>query len=313
AAPPALAAAAAPVGSAGAGVAVFLASVALLVTAGTSAYLYDRFDTAHAAQKNEIERTARDAQGRIDRTDERIGMQLEEAQEKMSRSEQDLAVLQVRLDEAAKSIGDRVSDLRTEVARLAEEITGLEEVRVEVSSHGKQLNQMSGRDADLTSQMLRLADRLRELEERPVEAPVATAPVETEPSHPAWWSHVGDLKNTSSSTRWQAVTALGDTADPAVAEYLVPMLKDVDIFVRMATARVLGDLRAPIGIPALIDALEDPEASVREAAVVALRAVTGREQNFDPNAKESDRAKAVRRWREWWEKAQDEFLGKAGG
>jgi len=64
-----------------------------------------------------------------------------------------------------------------------------------------------------------------------------------------------------------------------------------------------------IGIPALIDALEDPEASVREAAVVSLRAITARDFRFDPGAKESERAKRVKAWRDWWKKASEELLG----
>ena len=77
----------------------------------------------------------------------------------------------------------------------------------------------------------------------------------------------------------------------------------------MATARILGDLAAVVGIPALIDALEDPEASVREAAVVSLRGVTGREFRYDPTSRESDRSKRVKAWREWWKKAAKDLLG----
>ena len=71
----------------------------------------------------------------------------------------------------------------------------------------------------------------------------------------------------------------------------------------MATARILGDLEAPVGIEPLIDALEDSEASVREAAVVSLRSITGRSFQFNPGAKESDRAKRIKAWRDWWKKS----------
>ena len=76
----------------------------------------------------------------------------------------------------------------------------------------------------------------------------------------------------------------------------------------MATARILGDLEAAVGIGALIDTLVDPEASVREAAVVSLRSITGRSFRFDPLGKESERAKRVKAWRDWWKKSGDAFL-----
>jgi hypothetical protein len=84
------------------------------------------------------------------------------------------------------------------------------------------------------------------------------------------------------------------------------MLADNDVFVRMACARVLGDLGQTTAVPALIDALEDAEAPVREAASIALRSVTGKDLRFDPLGNEADRAKKVKAWREWWKKLQEE-------
>ena len=53
------------------------------------------------------------------------------------------------------------------------------------------------------------------------------------------------------------------------------------------------------------------EAVVREAAMVSLHAITGRNFRFDPMAGPADRAKKVKAWRQWWEKAKDEYLGRA--
>ncbi len=318
--PPPLAAAAtapgaptAPITSTGAAVAVTLATIALLFAVGATAFLFDHFGGLHAEQLSSIAQVETDATADADAAEAQAFSMFEEAWAELSRSRDELGALQSDLENASAGHQQMVSDLRGDLTRIAEELAGLEEVRVELSGHGKQLNQVSGRASDLHEQILRLGDRLQELEERPIEIPVAPVASPEEPSRPDWWSHVAELRSQNSGTRWQAVTALGESGDPAVAEYLAPMLKDPDIFVRMATARVLGDLEAPIGIPSLIDALEDPEASVREAAVVALRSITQREHRFDPTAKESDRAKAVRRWRDWWDKAQDDFLAPTGG
>lgn len=310
-APPApVAVAVPPLSSTGAAVAVVLASVALLLTVGATAFLFDHVEKQTKEQKDAIGRVETRAQMDIEVTKTRAEVKIGEAWDAIDLAKEDLNNVRASLMTSSQEQKNLVDDLREDLVRFATELTSLEEVRVEISGHGQQLNQMSGRSSDLHAQILRLGDRLAEMEaQRIAIAAAPPTPVAEEPSRPAWWPHVGELKSQNSGTRWQAVTALGESGDPATSEYLLPMLKDPDIFVRMATARVLGDLAAPIGIPALIDALEDPEASVREAAVVALRSVTGREHRFDPNAKESERSKAVRRWRDWWQRAEDDFLG----
>jgi HEAT repeat protein len=75
------------------------------------------------------------------------------------------------------------------------------------------------------------------------------------------------------------------------------------------TARVLGDLGSPLGIPALIDALDDGEAAVREAAYLALRSLTKRDFPFDPVTEDAnERARRIKTWREWWEKEKSRYL-----
>ena len=55
----------------------------------------------------------------------------------------------------------------------------------------------------------------------------------------------------------------------------------------------------------LIDTLSDPAPSVRNAAVSSLRILTEQNFRFDPLAKEADRNKRIRAWRDWWEKQQE--------
>lgn len=125
----------------------------------------------------------------------------------------------------------------------------------------------------------------------------------------AWDGLLPDLQHANAGIRLDAVYALGETGDRDVIPYLIPMLSDVDLFVRMATARVLEDLEAKTAVPALIDALEDPSSAVREAAMVALRHITGQDFRFEPTAQsDAKRAKAVKAWRDWWKKSGDDFL-----
>lgn len=121
-----------------------------------------------------------------------------------------------------------------------------------------------------------------------------------------WTGLVPDLASPKAATRWEAVDQIGQSRDPESVPFLVPMLKDPDVFVRMATARVLGDIQVTSACPALIDALEDGEAAVREAALGALRVITGKDLRFDPLASDADRAKKVKAWRDWWKKVEEE-------
>ena len=127
----------------------------------------------------------------------------------------------------------------------------------------------------------------------------------------AWTGLLADLQSDNPGIRLDAIYALGETRDPEVVPHLVPMLQDEDLFVRMATARMLEDLDARAAVPSLIDALEDDQSAVREAAMVALRALTGEEFGFEPVASPADRARRVKLWRDWWKKNGAAFL--AGG
>ena len=124
----------------------------------------------------------------------------------------------------------------------------------------------------------------------------------------AWGQHLEDLESPDPGLRLDAVFALGQTKDVAVAPHVIPMLSDEDVFVRMVAAQVLGGLRAKPAAPALIEALDDDRSAVREAAAVALRSITGKKFDFDPVGKAQERARALEAWRSWWQRSGAEFL-----
>ncbi len=64
-------------------------------------------------------------------------------------------------------------------------------------------------------------------------------------------------------------------------------------------------------VPALIDRLEDRDPVVRLAAFEELKKGTGRTFGFIPWSGDSDRARSVSRWREWW-KARQAALVRIG-
>jgi hypothetical protein len=125
--------------------------------------------------------------------------------------------------------------------------------------------------------------------------PAASQPA---PPAPAWQAFLPRLFDENPSVRWQAVDELSRAGDPAVLEPVCRALADKDLFVRMRAAGALGELKLEAGIPALLDALADPEPMVREAACQSLKLVSGRDPRFDPLASESEREKRLRALRE---------------
>lgn len=197
-------------------------------------------------------------------------------------------------DAALGAVGAAVGELRGEQARAREE-------------DGRRLDELAARLAARREELAALEARVDALqrERSAPPAPQGGAPPVLEA---AWKSRLADLASGEASLRYYAVLDLAASGDPAVVPHLVPLLADGDTFVRMAVARVLGELGAPAGIEPLIGALEDPLEEVRETAVLSLRAITGRNFRFDPFASPAERARRVAAWREWWAKAKSDYL-----
>jgi len=213
-----------------------------------------------------------------------------------------------------------------ELAALREELRAAREAAERVEAGLAQLESRereSGADAErrldevvadglrVRRELDALAARIESAEEGLSSERSAPAGAPSPAVGPAWQAELADLSSDVAGTRWNAVQSLGETGDAAVVPHLVPLLEDPDVFVRMAVARVFGDLASPLSIEPLIETLEDDEPVVREAAMAALHLITGRDFRFDPNAGPTERAKRVRAWRDWWEGARADYLGGA--
>jgi hypothetical protein len=225
--------------------------------------------------------------------------------QRLDKLEPGLIALAERSPKEAAELRARLDTLLADTGRLA----ALERIAVD---NQERLGGLGAKLDALAAENLRLAQELtsaREAARAPAPAAV-DAPVAGEPE---WMALVRMLQDPSPTERWSAVDGLGkvlETGESAVVPHLLPMLKDSDTFVRMVAARILGDGKVNAAVGALIDALEDVEPSVREAALVALRDITGRDQGYDPLAAENERAKKVKLWRDWWKKAETDFVGK---
>jgi HEAT repeat protein len=143
--------------------------------------------------------------------------------------------------------------------------------------------------------------------DRPAD-PAAGRVDDATPGLPAALNHqVTRLQDADAGNRFEAVDQLVQSKDMAALPYLLPSLKDQDVFVRRLTAEGLGSFRDKTAVDALIVALADPEGIVRHTAHGALRKLTKQSIAFDPDASSSARAQAQRRWKDWWDKNREAF------
>ncbi|MFN0008899.1 MAG: HEAT repeat domain-containing protein [Planctomycetota bacterium] len=211
------------------------------------------------------------------------------------------------LSESQQDLAQRIDEIRAGIVAKTQDA----DRRTDEISH--RLAKSEDENRTLLERIAKLEEQI-ELAKSPL--PLAAGPGAGGPSGPGgevvetpgerWTALVADLASPKAATRWEAVDQIGQSRDAESVPFLVPMLKDPDVFVRMATARVLGDIQVPAAVPALIDALEDGEAAVREAALGALRVITGKDLRFDPLASDAERAKKVKAWRDWWKKVEEE-------
>ncbi|MEM7309616.1 MAG: HEAT repeat domain-containing protein, partial [Planctomycetota bacterium] len=297
----------------GSGLAMVLASMAILLTAAVAVLLFERMDEAGRTASAEAA-TVRSALAEgLDELRDELGAGREARDDEERRVARELAGLQAREEERGKAQAASEQRLSEEIAALGERLAVTAGFTDGLAQHDRQIEELADTITEIRADIGVIAEKVVELEQRGVAAAAAAPVVPVVPmeEQPVWMTSVQELASPSAGERWGAVQALGDTGDVGVVPHLLPMLKDSDIFVRMATARVLGDLAAPEGVPALIDALEDSEATVREAAVVSLRSITGKDFKFDPNAKDGDRAKRVKAWCDWWRREGEDALGRA--
>ena len=207
------------------------------------------------------------------------------------------------LDERVTALQSALAEQKAATDALFAELAGVgpaQQARLEELAERLDLQ---ARESRLRADQLEdLEDSLRQLAlapSAPVGAPAGGAAPEPR-AGADWQRFVGDLTDPNPGLRLDAVYALGDSKDAAVVPHLQGMLEDGDLFVRMATCRVLMELGARSAVPGLIDALGDEQSAVREAAMVALRELTGRNFRFDPVSPQAERAKRQADWRAWW-------------
>jgi HEAT repeat protein len=301
--------------SGGGSPAVWMAAASLLVTA-IVIYVFqqrvDRLDAADLGLARGLESNSGELRGmsaqvaqlpaQTAATEQRLAAKLEEALAAGEKQRAEFAAASQRAEQSLADVARALSSLRKDLDNGAVN----RETRLDELSH--RLAQSEDAQREMTA-------RLEEYQKAEAARTAADAVAKALPEKPAiaaaapaWNALLPNLADANPSTRWEAVDELGRTKDPAVIAHVTPLLRDSDLFVRMCAARVLSDLGTLQGVPALIDALEDAEPTVRESAWNALRTLTGKDFKFDPQGNEADRSKKVKSWREWWKKEGEPLL-----
>lgn len=86
-----------------------------------------------------------------------------------------------------------------------------------------------------------------------------------------------------------------------LADDLLPLLQDEDMFVRLHAMNVLGNFGHEPAVPVLFDVLEDGNASIRKSAAETLVRLTGYDPGFEHKGSAGDRSRAIQKWRDWYE------------
>ncbi len=239
---------------------------------------------------------------------ERLGRELERnAREARTRLDEALAESQRNLTAGVEQQASALRELGQKFSAFEGRVAALDEALTRVARHDQELMGLSQRLTSASVELGSLSESVRRLGEA---GELARAPEleETPPApqvRPAWFELTTLLQSESTADRWQGLIALGETRDAATIPYVAPLLRDKDVFIRMAAARVLGDLGAGGGVEPLIEALEDAELPVRESAADALRRITQRPLEFDAQASDAERSKRVKALREWWAKERE--------
>lgn len=157
-----------------------------------------------------------------------------------------------------------------------------------------------------------LRDRLKRLEDMTT-ALAAAAPKEDDGQFSAEVSALlRKLQDEDPEVRYGALEKLSAMQDDRLLPHLYPLLADPYEFTRFLAAHTFSEWDARPAVPHLVEALLDEVSFVREAAVRALRRITG--QNFgyqhegDGDAAKAARQAAFEQWKTWWEANGTQFL-----
>jgi hypothetical protein len=267
-----------------------------------------------SAQLTDIELDERnpltDLELRTERVDQQV-MQLMADSQQTSRAQTSL-----RGDLEALRAADADQSRGTE--RLADEIDRLARTQAEMSRVIEQVQHNANRTDGLTSRVDALSDSVAAhqallsmgtvtsgdgvvtLDEMSGSLGAGSMPA-VEPARAAEIEDLRrQLRDPAPDLRFEAVDRVESGRYVELGPDLVSMLGDEDMFVRLHAMHALETLVYEDSVPALFDVLDDEHAAIRKQAAEALVGLTGFDPGYDSKGSKSERAKAVKEWRDWY-------------
>ncbi len=147
--------------------------------------------------------------------------------------------------------------------------------------------------------------------------PVAADPEGIRRHQEAFEKAIRKLRDPDNGIAFSATYDLRDLKDLAATPYLVETLKvHKDYYVRMGAATTLGELRSCDAVAALLDALDDKDDIVQQAAAEALTTITNQDQRWVVGLTKKERKAKRDEWAKWWKEHEGEVrlrLGQPAG
>lgn len=231
------------------------------------------------------------------------------------------ALLQDRLDGLEAALAADRDATAERLRTLESNLATLDRLTAELGTLQEKLALLEGESAvagdrqrALRAAVEGLRDRMEALESRAQAAPPGQKPEAGEGGEsfrPEVARLLRSLRADDPRERYDALEKLAARQDLRLLPHIYPLLADPYEFVRFLAAHTLGEWEARPAVPYLIEALLDEKPFVAEAAVGALRRLTGQDFGFDPGASAEARRRVHDAWQAWWEEHGEEFL--AGG
>lgn len=131
-------------------------------------------------------------------------------------------------------------------------------------------------------------------------------------------SLIRELQSLHPGRRISAAQRLAIFRDPAATEPLAAALAEDDRELRVAAAFALASCGTRASVPALLNALDDRDPLVAQAAAVALENLTGHRNPFDAFAAPNARRERASEWRTWftdtsWDRIEQSLILRLAG
>ncbi|MDZ7816356.1 MAG: HEAT repeat domain-containing protein [Planctomycetota bacterium] len=115
------------------------------------------------------------------------------------------------------------------------------------------------------------------------------------------------LDDESVEVKTRLIGILAVIADARALPKLRELTKSPNVGVRCRANWALGEVPSRRNVETLINALEDENPTARLYAINSLHKLTGYKHGFEPRGEPEERAKAVARWRKWWDENRSDF------